>query len=120
MNHSDFVEKYHSNQIAVNVDRNKAGFMYEQPGLIPQQFRAKQAMIRTLAFGGFLLGVVLFFFIPWWAAFGVLFLGLYMFPLAQKNAAKGVLLAALQSPYVYQVAIENQVLVIRDPLCGKE
>jgi len=40
MNHSDFVEKYNSNLIAVNVDRNKAGFIYEQPGLIPQQFRS--------------------------------------------------------------------------------
>ena len=114
MIHSDFVEKYNSNQIAVNVDRNKAGFMYEQPGLIPQQFRAKQAMIRTVAFGGILLGVVLFFFVPWWAALGVLFFGLYMFTQAQKNAAKGVLLASLQDLNVYQVAVENQVLVIKE------
>lgn len=114
MNHSNFVERYNSNQIVVDLDRNKAGFMYEQPGLIPKQYRAKQAMIRTLAFGGFLLGVVLFFFVPWWAALGVLFFGLYMFPQAQKSAAKGVLLASLQDPKVYQVAVENQVLIIRE------
>ena len=114
MNHSDFVEKYSSNKIAVDVDRNKAGFMYKQTGLMPQQFRAKQAMLRTLAFGGILLGMALFFFVPWWAALGVLFIALYMFPQAQKNAAKGVLQASLQDPNVYQVAVKNKVLVTRE------
>ena len=114
MNHSDFVKKYNSNQISVSVDKNKAGFMYEPPGLMPQQFRTKQAMIRTLAFGGLLLGVALFFFVPWWAALGVLFVAFYMFPQAQKNAAKGVLLSSLQDPNVYQVAVENQVLATRE------
>ena len=114
MNHTDFVEKYNSNQISVDVSRNKAGFMYEQPGLMPQQFRIKQAMIRTIAFVGVLLGVVLFFFVPWWAALGVLFAAFYMFPQAQKNAAKGVLLASLQDPSIYQVAVENQVLITKE------
>ena len=114
MNHSDFVEKYSSKQIAVDVDRNQAGFMHDQPGLMPQQFRTKQAMIRTLAFGGLALGVVLFFFVPWWAALGVLFIALKMFHQAQKSAAKGVLEASLQDPNVYRIAVENQVLVTRE------
>jgi len=114
MNHSDFVEKYSSKQIAVDVDKNQAGFMYGQPGLMPQQFRTKQAMIRTLGFGGLALSIALFFFVPWWAALGVLFIALGMFVQAQKSAVKGVLEASLQDPIVYQVAVEKQVLVTRE------
>ncbi|MFC1665674.1 hypothetical protein ACFL17_08615 [Pseudomonadota bacterium] len=114
MNHSEFVEKYRSNKIAVDVDRNKAGFMYEKPGLMPQQFRVKQTVIRIFAFGGIVLGAILFFFVPWWAALGVFFIAFIMFPQAQKNAASGVLQASLQDPNVYQVAVENYVLVARE------
>ncbi len=35
MNYSDFIERYNSNQMSVDVDKNKAGFMYEQPSLMP-------------------------------------------------------------------------------------
>ena len=56
---------------------------------MPQALRAKQAMIRTMAFVGILGGLALFFFAPWWAAVGVLFIALYMFPHAQKMHQKG-------------------------------
>ena len=114
MEHSTFVQKYRANKIEVSVDKNKAGFMYEKPGLLPQNLRKKQALIRTGGFGGVLLGIVLFFFSPWGFALMVLFFGLFMFPYAQKSAAKGVLDASLADQYVYQAAVDNQVIVIRE------
>lgn len=39
---------------------------------------------------------------------------LYMFPVAQKNAAFGVLQASLESPRIYEVAIHSEILVIRE------
>ena len=115
MEHSAFVEKYHSNQISVSVDKNNAGFMYKTPGVMPQNLRAKQAMFRTVAYGGSLLGIALFFFTSWWVALGVLLAGLFMFPQAQKSAARGVLEASLEHPSVYKVAVDNEVIVMREP-----
>jgi hypothetical protein len=114
MEHSTFVQKYRDNKIEVSVDKNKAGFMYKNSDLLPQNLRKKQALIRTGGVGGVLLGIVLFFFSPWWLALIVLFLGLLMFPNAQKSAAKGVLDASLANQYVYQAAVDNQVIVIRE------
>ena len=114
MDHTTFVQKYNEGEIAVDVDRNKAGFMYEQQGLMPQDLRARQTLFRTAAFGGFILGIALFFFAEWWIALGVLMLALYMFPKSQSNAAEGVLQASLRSSAVYDIAVQNEVLLIRD------
>lgn len=114
MEHAVFVEKYLANKIVVSVDKNKAGFMYGNPGLMSQRLRTQQAMIRTVAFGGAILGAALFFIAPWWLALGVLLVGLFMFPKAQRLAAEGVLEASLRDSSVYQVAIDNQVLVVKD------
>ena len=114
MEHAIFVEKYRANEIVVSVDKYNAGFMYENPYLMPLKLRAQQASIRTVAFSGVILGVALFFFVLWWLALGVLFVGLFMFSQAQRSAAKGVLEASLQDPSVYQVAIDNQVLIVKD------
>lgn len=114
MDHSVFVEKYRSGLITVSVDKNKAGFMYESPLLMPQKLRTQQAIVRTAAFGGLLVGVALFLFAPWWFALAILLLGGFMFPKAQYLAAKGVLKAALESRLVYEVDIQNNVLDIKE------
>ena len=114
MEHSVFVEKYRANQIAVNVNKSKVGFLYDKPGLIPQDLLEKQAKFRTLGFGGLVIAFVLFFLMPRWVALGVLAIAIYMFTQAQKNAFRGVIEAALKYPHVYQVAVENQVLLIKE------
>lgn len=114
MDHSTFVEKYQTKKIKVAVDKNKAGFMYQYPELLPQTLRKKQALIRAVAFGLVLLSIILFFFITWWQALIVLIISLYMFPYAQNSAAKGVFGVALKDKYVYQIAMENQVLTIKE------
>ena len=114
MEHTAFVDKYLAKKIVVSVDRNKAGFMYGDPHLMPKKFRTQQAMIRTAAFGGVLVGVALFFIAPWWLALGVLLVGFFMFPKAQMQAAAGVLEASLKDSHVYRVAMDNKVLVINE------
>ncbi|OGM54239.1 hypothetical protein A3F62_04330 [Candidatus Woesebacteria bacterium RIFCSPHIGHO2_12_FULL_44_11] len=114
MEYSDFVSKYKAGQIEVLVDRNKAGFMYQDPGLLPQNLRKKQVFIRTGAFVVVLLGIVMFVIAPWWLALIVLLVGLFMFPYAQKSGAKDVLAASLADSRVYQVAVDNQVLVLSE------
>ena len=114
LNHSEFIEKYAANEIAVDISKNKAGFLYEQAGLMPVEFRSKQALMRAIAFGCTLVGILLFFFVHWGWATGTLLFGLYMFPQAQASGVKGVMQAALQSPRVYQVAIDNKVIRVRN------
>lgn len=114
MDHSTFVEKYRTNKLEVSVDKNKAGFMYQDPGLLPQKLRKRQALIRTVGFSAVPLGIILFFFVPWWSALIVLFIGLAMFPYAQYSAAQGVLDVALKDKHVYQTALDNQVLTIKE------
>lgn len=65
MLHSEFVEKYRRGLITVTGDKNKAGYIYESPWMIPDRLRTQQALIRTLAFGGTLGGIAAFFFAPW-------------------------------------------------------
>jgi len=112
--HAVFVKKYRANQIAVDVDKNKAGFLYDNPALMPRALQKKQALIRAIAFGGVLIGTTFFFFAPWCVALGVLLIGLYMFPQAQNAAAADAIEASLKDPDVYQVAVKNGVILIRE------
>ena len=112
MDHSEFVEKYNSQVITVTVDENKAGFMFQKNGPMPQHLRLKQANKRTLFYGGIITGIALFFFVPWWVATAVLIFALYQGPKAQKHAAESVLEQALKEPNIYRTAIESQVIRI--------
>lgn len=119
MNHKDFIEKYNSGEITVNIDINKAGYMYAQSDM-PKELKRKQAIIRAFAFGGVILGFVLFFYVQWWIALGILIMALSIFPKAQKVAGNDVLQASLDNPNVYQVAIDNQVLIISNKMTKEE
>jgi hypothetical protein len=101
-------------QIAVSVDRNAAGYMYEDPHLMPQILRTKQTLIRAVAFGGLLVSIALFFLVTWWWAFLALVFSLTMFTVAQKQAARGVLDAALLDPRIYQIATDKHVLIVKE------
>lgn len=113
MEHHDFVQKLHAKEIEVYVDKNKAGFLYGARHLLPDRLRTQQAVTRTLAFGGSLAGIVLFFLAPWWIAAAILIFGLAMFPRAQRLAANGVLEESISNPYVYAVAMAEGVLHIK-------
>jgi len=112
MNHDEFIEKFKNKQITIQVDRNKAGHFYGAPGLMPQELRKRQALLRTIMFGGILGGVISFFFVKWWIAAGLVFFGFIFAGICQKQAANGVLDASLQNPLVYQHAMENNVFII--------
>ena len=116
MDHSTFVEKYRSRELSISVDRSKASYMYQDPHLLPQGLRTRQALFRTVAFVGLLLGIASFFFLTWWLASAVLLFGFFMFPLAQAFAARGILEASLQDEYVYENAIQNEIFLIRGPV----
>lgn len=119
MCHKDFVEKYNSGEITVNVDNDKAGYMYAQSDM-SKELRKKQALLRTLTFGGIILGFALFFFVQWWIAFSVLIISFFQFPKLQTIAGEDVLQASLDNPNVYQVAINNQVLTISNKMNHKD
>ncbi|MCK5111736.1 MAG: hypothetical protein KAQ94_09470 [Arcobacteraceae bacterium] len=113
MNHSDFVRKYNSKEITVNIDINKAGYMYEHP-LMPKKFRTKQVLLRALGFGGLIVSLSLFFLIQWWIAIIILIISFSIFPIIQKSAGNDVLEASLENSVMYDVAIENQTIVINN------
>jgi hypothetical protein len=115
MEHDEFVQKYRNGLLVVRVDREKAGFLYGKPGLMPEKLRMRQANLRAIAFGGVGLGIALFFFVEWWIAALVLIAGLMMFPYCQRRGARGVLEASLSDAGVYQVASETGVLQIDEP-----
>jgi len=112
MEHIDFVCKLSANEILVYVDKNKAGYLYSTRNLLSDRLRTQQALARTLAFGGTIAGIALFFVTPWWIATATLIFGLVMFPLAQRLAANGVLEESIADPFVYAVAIAEGVLHI--------
>lgn len=120
MNHQTFVEKYNKQELSVNIDRDKAGFMYEKTNLMPQELRKKQAMIRFFAFFGLISSIVLFFYIQWWIALILFFVSFSIFPQIQKMAMKDVLDISLVNSDVYQAAIDNQVLIINSKMTKDE
>ena len=113
MKHSEFVEAYNTGKIAVHVDKNRAGFIYEDPYLLPQSVRSRQAKFRSLFFGLVIIGLVLFFFVKWQIALLVLVVGLLFSRKAQSDTAKGVLESALKSESVLHAAIETNVVRIQ-------
>jgi hypothetical protein len=112
MEHSEFVAKYEAREIKAHVDRNAAGFMYEAPGRLPQSIRKRQAMQRFIAMAGVVGGGISFFWLPWWGAGLIVILFLASFRQIQSSAAEGVLEAALKDASIYDLAIENKVLVV--------
>ena len=59
MEYIEFVRKYKNKEILVNININKAGYMYEAPDLMPKKFREKQSLFRLLGFGCFLFTFIL-------------------------------------------------------------
>ncbi|MCB1885219.1 MAG: hypothetical protein KDG89_14680 [Geminicoccaceae bacterium] len=111
--HKEFVSKYNSGQISLDVDRSRAGFMLQDRNF-PQKARKSQAAIRTLIYAFIAIGIVSFFFLPWWVGVSLIFLGLLCAPLAQKNSAKSVLDASIENPAIYAKALEGGIIRIRD------
>jgi len=112
MTYDEFVDAYR-NGTRFLVDESRAGFLYGQPGLLPSGTRAKQTFIRTLFYLGTLGGIAAFFFMVWYQALGILIVGLYMSRMAQRDAASGVLKAALRHPQVYEVAMDAGVINVK-------
>lgn len=112
MNHSEFVSGYKSGAVKARVDKRASGFLYQSPSPIPRKYRVLQALIRTVFFGGTLVGIALFFFVEWYIAAVVLVVGLWVSTTSQKAAAKGVLATALVDESFYQMVVEKRVLII--------
>jgi len=114
MTHDEFVKKFNAGQIDILIDKNLAGYLYEQPYLLPRHIRTRQAVLRTVAYAGFAISLVLFFLTPWWVASGCLLASWSMFVVCQKSAVKGVYEAVLDYSNVYQTAIIAGVLKIKE------
>ena len=114
MEHSEFVRKLAEKEISVRVDKNKAGFMYGKPGLMPRKYRLQQTNLRAIAFGGIIVAIALFFFVDWWIPLIVLLGALYLVPKCQQAAAAGVLKASIEDPNIYQIAYDNGLFLIEE------
>lgn len=114
MEHSEFVRKFNDNAIKVYVNRETSGYLYQIPSFIPAKLRKRQVLIRATLYIGIAISIPSFFFIKWYLALLLLFGSLSMVKVAQKDAAKGVLKTALEDPYVYEIAIKKNILIIKE------
>lgn len=110
VDHAEFVRGYAAGTVKARVDRSAAGFLYGQPGVMPDTFRKQQALLRAFAFGGIIAGIALFFFTDWLFALAVLLFGTYMTAQVPRAAAKGVLQAALRDAQFYEMARDKGIL----------
>ena len=113
MTHYEFVKKFENGELTVNVDKNKAGFLYQKKYFLPDHIRKRQGIYRSIAFSILFLGLISFIFMPWYFALAVLLVGFCSFPLCQKDAAKGVLESALIYDRIYQASIEEKIIIIK-------
>ncbi len=114
MEHALFVEKFRRRHISVHINKKKAGFLYGQEGLMPQDMRAKQAWLRAMAFGGLFIGLTALFYAPWWVAIGIMLMAWAAFPYVQNSGVQGVLQAALDNRHVYEIAVQAQILRVEE------
>jgi|GEM_PF-2329351 len=114
MEHAEFVERYKNGEIDVHIDKEAAGFFYEEKGFMPQYLRNQQRFIRFLFLGGTIGSIALFFYIPWYFALILLILSLQCAPKAQTMAAKGVLEASLKYPDIYYYSVSKGVLSVSE------
>ncbi len=113
MEYAEFAEGVKEGRLRYSIDKNAAGFLYGQVGLIPQGMRRRQANTRALAYGLSALGVVLFFFVPWYFALLSLGVGFYQSRRAQKLAESDVAELVTRSPAVFAAALSNKAIKVQ-------
>jgi hypothetical protein len=112
VDYQTFLDEYRRGAVKAHVDKSKAGFMYEDPYLLPRRIRKRQANLRLVAFGGALIGFGSMFWLPWWAGLAIVVAFSTFFPKAQNAAAQGVFEAVLEDAHIYEVALTRGVLCV--------
>ena len=105
--HSSFVERYNSNDLALRINTNAAGFAFQ--GILKREYGGKQAMHRTFYFGGLLVGFIAIFFVGWWSLIGFLvgFIGLKS---SRAHTNKSVIQESLKNPAAYEAFVKAKIL----------
>ncbi len=105
--HANFVAKYSSGDLQVRIDTNAAGHLFQT--ILRAEYGQGQAVRRTIAFGGFLGGLISIFFVGWWSliGFSIGFIGMKT---SRSHTNKSVIDAALKYPSYYEALVKAKIL----------
>jgi hypothetical protein len=110
MNHEEFVQAYRGGLAKVHVDREAAGHLYAEPGLLPTDIRLRHAVVRLIGWLFMIAAVAVLFYAAWDLAAAAAIGGLVILSQSPRDAADGVLWGALRSPLLYELARARNIL----------
>lgn len=106
LEHPDFVAGYQANELQVSLDLQAAMHVADAArggmGCFHQSFKGCGCFIM-------LAGVVLFFFIEWWAALSVLGVGCIVSSLCRRSAGDVVIQMMLVDPVLYESLVAQSI-----------
>ena len=113
MKHEEFIEKYDSNKIKVDVDIYKLYFLSKEKDLLLQKFRREQINIKIIFFVGTVIGLISLFYIPWWIALIILLTSLFASVNAQNMVEERIIIASLNDSKVFDVVLTTNIFTIQ-------
>lgn len=110
MNHEEFVQAYRGGTAKVSIDRQSAGDLYAEPGLLPTDIRVRRAVVQLIGWLFVVAAIGVLFYAAWDLAAATFIGGLVILCLAPRDAAEGVLWGALRNPLLYEIARARNIL----------
>jgi hypothetical protein len=92
------------------VDREAAGLLYAEPGLLPRDIRLRHTVVRLIGWLFLAAAVGVLFYAAWELAAAAAVVGLVIVSRAQRDAADGLIWGALRRPWLYEMARARNIL----------
>jgi hypothetical protein len=110
MNHEEFVQAYREGLARVRIDREAAGYLYAEPGLLPTDIKLRHAVVRLIGWLFLFAAAAVLFYAVWDLAAAAAIAGLVILSRAPSDAADGLVRGALRSPLLYEIARARKIL----------
>jgi hypothetical protein len=110
MNHEEFVQAYREGLAKVHVDRQAAGYLYAEPGLLPTDIRLRHTVVRLIGWLFLFAAAAVLFYAVWDLAAAAGIAGLVILCQAPRDAADGLVSGALRSPLLYEIVRARNIL----------
>lgn len=110
MTHEEYVAM-RRNKEPIRSNMSAAGFLFGMNGLLSNNSRNVQAVLRSLFFLALVGGLASFIFIKWYFAFGIILCAGMLARLGQIHALQTVLKEAESKPLVFEAAIIKGAII---------
>lgn len=113
MEFEEFVNKYHSREIKVHVDKYKSKELHTT-NILPKGNVYNDIIWGWIWMLSFPIGIALFIWVKQWIGVVVLIIGLMIPSALRETSSQNVLAYALENEEFYNFAIKYEIIIIED------